>query len=213
MKKYIILLTITLFAGIGVKGQDTKAGAILDAMSARYKALKGFRAEFAYTPVSGAGKLGRKSLGDLTVKGDKYKLNIAGQEIYNNGSAIYSFVKEVNEVSITDYESGGSEFSPAAIYSIHKQGYKYSYKGEKSIGGTKYDVVDLLPLKPDNSIKKLEIAVHKSTREVKQWKLWDSTGGHTVFDILQFTPNLALADSFFTFNTAKYPGVEVVDLR
>lgn len=213
MKKYIILLTITLFAGIGVKGQDTKAGAILDAMSARYKGLKGFRVEFAYTPVSGAGKLGRKNMGDLTVKGEKYKLNIAGQEIYNNGSAIYSFVKEINEVSITDYESGSSEFSPAAIYSIHKQGYKYGYKGEKSIGGTKYDVVELLPLKSDNSIKKLEIAVHKSTREVKQWKLWDSTGGHTAFDILQFTPNMTLADSFFNFNAAKHPGVEIVDLR
>jgi outer membrane lipoprotein-sorting protein len=138
---------------------------------------------------------------------------MVGQEIYNNGKEIYSFVKETNEVNVTEYDqSADSEFSPANIYSIYKKGYKYSYKGEKVVNGVKCDVVELVPSKSGN-VKKVEISVNKANKEIKQWKLWDNSGGYTVFDILQFTPNVALADNFFTFNTAKYPGVEVVDLR
>lgn len=214
MKRNVFLLVGLFLLHLSSYAQDAKASAILDAMSAKYKAMKTFKADFAYTPVSSAGKLGRKRMGDIAVKGIKFKLNMVGQEIFNNGSEIYSFVKETNEVNVTEFDaSADSQFSPANIYSIYKKGYKYTYKGEKNLGTTKCDVIELIPLKGNGNVKKLEIAVNKSNKEIKQWKLWDGNGSQTVFDIIQFTPNVPLSDSFFTFNTAKYPGVEVVDLR
>ena len=214
MKKLVIAFLSFFLISPLLKAQDAKAGAILDAMSANYKKMKTFQAKFTYAPVSAAGKLGVKRNGAIAVKGIKFKLNMVGQEIYNNGSEIYSYVKETNEVNITEFDaSESSQFSPANIYNIYKNGYKYTFKGEKSIGGATHEVVELVPLKGDGNVKKLEITVNKSNRNIKNWKIWDSSGKQTVFDIVTFTPNVALADSFFAFNKSKFPGVEVVDLR
>ena len=49
---------------------------------------------------------GKSRSGKIAVKGVKFKLNMAGQEIFNNGSEIYSFVKETNEVNVTEYDAG-----------------------------------------------------------------------------------------------------------
>ncbi|KPM48775.1 LolA family protein [Jiulongibacter sediminis] len=213
MRKLAVLAVLVMFSAVSGFGQDSKAGAILDAMSAKYKNMKSFKADFTYAPVSTSGKLGRVRSGKIAVKGVKFKLNMVGQEIYNNGSDIYSFVKETNEVNITEYDSSEeSQFSPANVYTIYKNGYKYTYKGSTTISGKSYDVVELVP-KNSGNMSKLEIVVDKSTKEIKRWSIWDRNSSKTVFDISSFTPNASLSDSYFNFNTASYPGVEVVDLR
>ena len=214
MKKLIILLFISFFAISASESiaQDAKAGAVLDAMSAKYKSLKGFKADFSYGVVSN-GKAGRVQKGSIAVKGVKFKLNMVGQEIYNNGSDIYAYVKETNEVNVTEYDaSNDGEFSPANIYSIYKKGYKYTYKGAKNIGGVAHDVVELVPNKKGN-VEKIELTVDKASKTIKSWKLYSSPTKYTQFNVLTFTPNSGLADSYFTFNKASHPGVEVVDLR
>jgi outer membrane lipoprotein carrier protein len=213
MKKLWILLAF-LGVSIAANAQDAKAGAVLDAMSAKYRNLKTFTADFTYGALTPSGKAGRARSGNIAVKGIKFKLNMAGQEIYNNGTEIYSFVKETNEVNVTEYDaSADAQFSPANIYSIYKKGYKYTYKGEKLIGGKAHETVELVPLKPDSNLKKLQITLDKSTKTVKNWKLTDGSGKVTVFEVLKFKPNVALQDSYFSFNAAQHPGVEVVDLR
>ncbi|MGR3811620.1 LolA family protein [Jiulongibacter sp. NS-SX5] len=213
MRKLAVLLTFMMLSSVAVLAQDAKAGAILDAMSTKYKNMKSFKADFTYAAVSPSGKMGRKRAGKIAVKGVKFKLDMVGQEIYNNGSEIYSFVKETNEVNITEYDSSeDSQFSPANVYTIYKNGYKYSYKGSTTISGKSYDVVQLVP-KESGNISQLELVVDKSSKEIKRWTIWDRKNAKTVFDITSFSPNTTLSDSFFSFNTAKYPGVEVVDLR
>ncbi len=213
MKKLKVLVIVMFSSVMMAFGQDAKADAILEAMSAKYKKMQTFKADFSYATVSSAGKIGRKRTGQIAVKGVKFKLNMVGQEIYNNGSEIYSFVKETNEVNITEYDdSADSQFSPANIYNIYKKGYKYKYNGSTNISGTSYDVVELVPIKKNN-VSKVELVVDKNSKILKRWKLWDSSGKQTVFDVSNFVANPTLSDNYFKFNTANYPGVEVVDLR
>ena len=213
MRKLAVLVILVMFSAVSVFAQDAKAGAILDAMSAKYKNMKSFKADFTYAPVSASGKMGRMRSGKIAVKGVKFKLNMVGQEIYNNGSDIYSYVKETNEVNITEYDSSeDSQFSPANVYSIYKNGYNYRYKGGTTISGKSYDVVELVP-KTSGYMSKLEIVVDKSTKEIKRWSIWDRNNSKTVFNIGSFTPNASLSDSYFNFNVASHPDVEVVDLR
>ncbi len=214
MKKILILLIILLMSGEFAFAQDKKAGDLLDAMSNKYKAMKSFSAQFNYGTENAAGKLGKAQAGNVTVMGVKFKLNIAGQDIYNNGKEIYTFVKETNEVNITEYDSSEeSQFSPSKIYSIYKKGYKYSYKGEKVINGKATEIIELVPEKKDSDVAKLEILLDKADKSIKSWKIWDKSGKKSIFNVLKFTPNVSVNDSYFTFNSSKYPGVEIVDLR
>jgi outer membrane lipoprotein-sorting protein len=213
MKKGFFILTV-LFSGWNASAQDKKAEAILDAMSAKYKALKTFNANFTYGVEGTNMKLTNVFTGNVTVKGNKFKLKTAGQEIFNNGKDIYTYVKETNEVNISDFNpNDDSDFSPTKIYSIYKKGYKYIFKEEKKEGAASYEVVELSPTSGKSNVAKIQISVNKSDKSIKTWKVWDKSGKKTVFKIDKFVPNVPATDALFTFDKAKYPGVEVVDLR
>lgn len=209
-----IFLVLMLVVGFCAKAQDKKAEAILDAMSAKYKALKTFNANFTYGVEGTNLKLTNVFTGNVTVKGNKFKLKTAGQEIFNNGKDIYTYVKETNEVNISDFNpNDDSDFSPTKIYSIYKKGYKYIFKEEKKEGAASYDIVELSPTSGKSNVAKIQITVNRNDKSIKTWKVWDKAGKKTVFRIDKFIPNVPATDALFTFDKSKYPGVEVVDLR
>jgi len=204
-----ILTTLTLFITLFSFGQDKRAEAILDQMSKKYQNIKTFNASFTY------GADGRRATrGAITTSGTKFKLNMAGQEIMNNGKEIYTYMSDVNEVNVTSFDpSADNIFSPSNIYNIYKKGYKYVFKGESNVGSQVYETVELIPTKSNNNISKVQIKVNKRDKSIKSWKIWDDRGRATNFNITKFTPNVAAPASLFTFDTKKHPGVEVVDLR
>ena len=190
---------------------DKRASAILDQMSTKYKNMKTFSANFTYGPDSPSAK---KMTGAVVVKGVKFKLNMVGQEIYNNGKEIYTYVKETNEVNIMDYDaSADSDFSPTKIYSIYKKGYKYLFKQEMKVGSQVFEVVELSPTAKTSNVTKIQITVDKKDKSIKSWRIWDKKGKSTLFRVDKFVPNFPATDALFTFDKSKYPGVEVVDLR
>ena len=212
--KYLLLTIIQVSLFFGAPAQDKKAEQILDAMSAKYKSLKTFNANFTYGVEGANAKLTNVFTGNVIVKGNKFKLKTAGQEIFNNGKELYRFVKETKEVNISELNTNDeNDFSPTKIYTIYKKGYKYAFKEEKKIGGQTYEVVELSPTTTKANVAKIQITVNKKDKSIKTWKVWDKSGKRTVFRIDKFFPNVAASDAGFNFDKKKYPGVEVVDLR
>jgi outer membrane lipoprotein carrier protein len=212
--KNILTIIFSIFVIIGAVAQDKKAGQILDAMSTKYKNLKTFNANFTYGVEGANAKLTNVFTGNITVKGNKFKLKTAGQEVFNNGKELFTFVKETNEVNISEFNpNDDSDFSPTKIYTIYKKGYKYIFKEEKKEGNQFYEVVELSPTGGKSNVAKIQITVNKTDKSIKTWKVWDKAGKKTVFRIDKFTPNVVAADGIFSFDKSKYPGVEVVDLR
>lgn len=213
MKRGILIYVFVLFVS-SLSAQDKKAGLILDQMSKKYQGLKTFNASFTYGVEGANTKLSQAYKGTVTVKGAKFKLNMAGQEIYNNGKDIYTYVKETNEVNVTEYNpASDSDFSPTKIYSIYKKGYKYIFKEEIKESGVAYEVIELSPLAAKSNVAKIQIKVAKVDKSVKSWKVWDKAGKRTVFKVDKFLGNVPATDALFSFDTKKHPGVEVVDLR
>lgn len=209
MKKIAILLPLLVglfFPAFAQK--DKRASDILDAMSAKYKSLGSYQTAFTYAN----GKELYK--GDLTVKAAKFRLKLAGQEVFNDGKTMATYVKESNEVNVQDYEEGAAgEFNPTAIYSIYKKGFSYKFLKEEKQAGRTLEVIELIPEKKKSQIAKLQISVDKADHSVRNWKITNKDGQVTTYTISKFTPNAAVADNYFVFDKAKYPGVEVVDLR
>lgn len=188
--------------------KDPKAASVLDAMSKRFQSLNAFGANFTYN--AGTGEAYK---GDVTVKGTKFRLKLAGQEVFNDGKTMSTYVKETNEVNLQDYDGSSGDINPAKIYSIYRQGYNYKYLGEKKVGGQAVEVVELTPEKKNTQVSKVQITVNKADKSVKNWQITDKSGKRTTYTITRFTPNPKVTDTFFVFDKAKYPGVEVVDLR
>ena len=192
--------------------KDKRAKDILDAMSAKYKALKSYEAAFTYASVGAGSKEAYK--GDLTVKNEKFRLLLGGQEVFNDGKMMSTYIKESNEVNVQDYDaSANNELNPTQIYSIYKRGFDYRFLKEQKQGGRTLEVIELTPNREKSNIKTVQISVDKADRSVRNWQIINKDGKRTTYTITKFTPNVNVPDSYFVFDKSKHPGVEVVDLR
>ncbi|MBC6699093.1 LolA family protein [Hymenobacter puniceus] len=214
MKKYLALLalSVSLLPAASAQ-QDPKAGKILDQMSAKYQAMKAFRANFTQTLENDATKVKENMSGDILVSGQKFRLKISGQEVINNGQTVWTYMKSENEVNISDFEADEQEISPSQIYTLYKKGYKYSYVQEAKENGEAVDVIELSPEDRNNPVFKVRLKVSKVDKSVKSWQMFKKNGNRYTFKINKFTPNVPVDATTFNFDKAKYKGVKVIDLR
>jgi len=214
MKKLVCLWMLTLGGFLSLYAQnDAKALKILDAMSAKYKDMPAFKAEFKYSIESANSGVNENFKGEIIVKGEKFRLKLDGQEIINDGNTVWTYLAEDNEVNISDYEPSEEDITPSKIYTIYKKGYKYVFLEEKKEGNFIYEVVDLIPEKKDKQIFKIRLQVNKKDKSIKNWKIFEKSGNKYQYTVTKFTPNVKVDDKYFTFDKTLYQGVEVVDLR
>ncbi|SHK80941.1 LolA family protein [Hymenobacter psychrotolerans] len=214
MKKYLALLALSVsLVSAASAQQDPKAAKILDQMSAKYQAMKAFRANFTQTLENDATKVKENMSGDITVSGQKFRLKISGQEVINNGKTVWTYMKSENEVNISEAETDDQEISPSQIYTLYKKGYKYAYVQEAKEGGEAVDVIELTPEDRNNQIFKVRLKVGKVDKAVKSWQMFKKNGNRYTFKINKFVPNAPVDATTFNFDKAKYKGVKVIDLR
>lgn len=208
-----VLVMMTGICGLANAQNDPKATAALDEMSKKYKEMAGFKASFTYQMENTQHKLKETGNGDIAVKGSKYKLKLADQEIFNNGTTVWTYIKANNEVNITDYEPDPEDITPDKIYTMYKKGYKYILLAEENVNGEIVQVIDLEPIERGGNINKIRLVIGKKDRYLKSWKIFESTGTVHTYTIKTFAPNVQLADTEFSFDKTKFPNVIVNDLR
>ncbi|WP_310589154.1 MULTISPECIES: outer membrane lipoprotein carrier protein LolA [Dyadobacter] len=188
---------------------DKKSSVILEAMSSKYQKIKSFKAMFTYTPEGG-----KPLKGEATVKGTKFRLKMAGQEIFNDGKLMATYIKETNEVNLQDFDpTATGDLDPTKIYTAYKKGFKYAFLKEQKAGAKTLEVVELTPTKKESQVNKVQIAVNKADKSISSWTIFQKNGQEVTYTLNDFKPDVTVADSYFAFNAKQYPGVEVVDLR
>jgi len=214
MKKTILILLTTFFTVLLSFGQyDPKALAILDEMSNKFKTYTSFKASFTFTLKNTSASINEISEGELQVRGSKYRIKLPKMEIINNGTTVWNYMKEANEVNISTYDPADDEISPNKIYTMYKKGYKYTYIGDRVEGSKIYQIVELVPEDRKNRFFKVRLEINKLDKSIKNWKLFEKNGNIYEYSIKTFTPNAVADDTPFNFDKLKYPGVEVIDLR
>ncbi|MDO7873652.1 outer membrane lipoprotein carrier protein LolA [Hymenobacter sp. ASUV-10] len=208
----LLLLSATL-ALPAVAQQDPKAGKILDAMSTKYQAYKSYQADFTQTLENTSAKVKQNLSGNIIVAGQKFRLKLSGQEVINDGKTTWTYLKNENEVNISDTDPDAQDMSPSQIYTMYKKGYKYTYAQAATEAGEAIDVIELTPESRTNDVFKVRIKVRKKDNSVKSWEMFKKNGNRYTFTIKNFKPNVPVTASTFSFDKAKYKGVKVVDLR
>ncbi len=208
MKKLLFILT-TAILGLSAKAQyDPEALTVLDAMSAKYKRVEAFNASFTQKLMNRDAGLNESLSGDISVKGDKYVLDVAGQKIFNNGTDVYTYSEEVSEVTISTNESEDTEVTLGNVYDLYKDGFKYALISTQPNGDR---IIELDPESRDKTYFKIKMVIN-SKDELKSFTIYERTNNIYTYLINSFE-EASLNDDFFTFDTKKYPGVEVIDFR
>jgi outer membrane lipoprotein-sorting protein len=211
--KFSLLALAATLALPAAAQQDPQAGKILDAVSAKYTALKSFQAGFTQTLENPAAKLKQNITGDITVSGQKYHLTASGQEVINDGKTTWTYLKNENEVNIADSDPTNQDMSPAQMYTMYKKGYKYQLLKPVKEGGVTYDQIELTPENKTNDVFKVQILVSQADKSIKSVKTFKKNGTRTTFALKNFKANVPVTATSFAFNKAAHPGVKVVDLR
>lgn len=214
MKRFIPISLILVCFGTSAWAQkDPEALKILDAMSAKYQKVPAFRAKLSYTLQNTQEQLNENFQGEIAVFDNMYRLKIGGQEIINNGTTVWTYLEDVNEVNIDNYDAEEDEMSPGKIYTIYKEGFKYVMLQPEKKRGRQLDVVDLVPDDKDLQYFKIRLMVDQSDKSLVSYQVFDKNGNRYYWEVSEFIPDAQLAASNFQFDPSKYKGVEVVDLR
>lgn len=208
------LLMLMVFVSQSAFAQyDPKAKEILDAMSQKYQSIGAFESDFSYSMENTSQSISEDFEGKIIVNGDKYRLKMGGQEIINDGNTVWTYLEEVNEVNIDNYDPSEGDISPTQIYNAYQRGFKYVYLEDESLEGEAYQVVDLLPENTNNQFFKIRLHINKVNKTLKKWQIFDKNGTMYTYQISNFKPDAQISNAVFSFDTSKYQGVEVVDLR
>ncbi|MCE3278686.1 MAG: outer rane lipoprotein carrier protein LolA [Bacteroidetes bacterium] len=210
-KKNILIALLSVVSLSSVNAQnDPKAKSILDDLSAKTKAYTSIKAEFSFTTEK-KDKTKETQNGKIQTKGNKYKLEIPGHEIYCDGKTVWDYIKEANEVQVKDMETGGEDaMNPSTIFTMYEKGYKYKFDGEDATTQT----ISLFPENPDKKkFHTVKLYIDKTKKQISGVKMMMKDGSSQTYTIKSFTANAAIPDTDFTFNAKAHPGISVEDLR
>ena len=206
-------------AGVFAQGSnptknDPEAKKVLDAVSTKFKSYAAPQAGFTYKVENAQGKALSTKKGIVTMKGNKYKVIMDGMEIYSDGKSTWNYDKSSNEVTIDNVNTASGSMTPQKLFTnFYDKDFYYKLNGTKKVSGKNLHEIELTPTDKTRAFHKIYILVDKTANSIYSAKFLDKTGGRYSYTITSIKPSTSVTDAFFTFNKAKYPGVEVVDLR
>ncbi len=213
MKKSFFILIGIIVGNVAVAQYDPKALEVLETMSKKYKAISTFEANLTSSLINESAGVKDEFKGKVTVKGDKYRLELEEQQVYNNGITVWTYLPNEKEVNIDNFDPKSDDLNPSKIFEMYKKGFKYLWTGEKTEANVSCDEIDLVPEKKDAQYFKIKMMISKKDKSVQSWTMFDRGGNRYKYTITKFTPNVKVEDSYFNFDPKKFPGVAVNDLR
>lgn len=221
MKKSTLILALSLIISISLNAQsaltqDPAAKKILDKVSKTTKEYKSIQIKFSYTIENKQENVTETNIGYVFLKGNKYKLIIPGTEIFSDGKTVWSYIKDAEEIDITEPgEDEESIFNPAKLFTIYEKGFKYSYIGDNKVDNVTLAVIDLFPENPgDKPYSRVRIFVDDKKGQIVSIKTFGKNGIDYIIDVKTFKQGSNIPDQLFVFDKTKYPeNVEIVDMR
>jgi outer membrane lipoprotein-sorting protein len=209
-----ILLIIVLYSSVFAQ-TDPKAKAILAEVSKKYRSYKTIKSNFTFTVVNKQAKVNESQKGTLFVNAaaNKYKVSMTDKDLISDGKTQWTYLKDDKEVQVNDAASNDDAMNPAQVFTMFEKGFKYLYTGERKVGTKVYQMIDLSPVDTKKPYFKIRLSIDKAAKQIASVSIFDKNGSNYTYNITAFSGGAAVPESTFAFDTKKYPGVEVVDLR
>lgn len=207
-----LLLPISLYTQ-----QDSQAGVILDKFAENNKSFKTIKASFQLTVIDLQQDSKELFDGNIALKEGMFKLELMDNITYYDKTTVWNYIPDVQEVNINaaeDVDIGNSFLTnPACLFTMYKEDYKYRLIGEKNIEKEIQYFIDLVPKERNSEYSSIKLLISKNNLSLQSATFMGKDGIHYLIEITRFEHDIKLEDSYFRFNPAKYPDVEVIDLR
>jgi outer membrane lipoprotein-sorting protein len=216
MKKIFMLGVILGSVIFAVAQQDSKAKEILDEVSRNTRSWKSVSADFIYSMENNEMDIHEKNEGSIRMKGEKYVVVLPGigWEIYSDGKTIWNYMKDGNQVTISDMDSGGNDLmTPSALFTIYEQGFRPKLTGEKMIGDQACYEIELYPDSEAFDVTRIVLNISKSDKMIKSARLYGTDENLYGIEVTKIHTGDVIPDEFFVFQSQEHDDIEVIDFR
>lgn len=207
MKKYFLLIISLLALSIDLKAQSAED--VFQSVVDKLKSYDNIEIAFDYNMINTEAGIYETMEGIGYIQGEAYKLKIMGQDIICDGSTMWTYNADAEEVMISEVDKSDGGGSPLAIINSYYENISAKFI-ENSTSIKKIEAKSLLG---DENIDKIIITIDAKTLEIKDLHVYDKNKNEFVYDITKFVTNQNLPVDFFTFKEADYPEAEIIDMR
>jgi len=209
--KSFIIIGI-LFSAIVNAQSDKKAEELLEKVVNKTASYENLKAELAYTMVNHEMDIDEKKSGIIYLKGDNYRIEMEGQIIISDGTTIWTFIVDADEVMVSDVDESDESISPNKILTTYNEDYKAKFDSDNKYKNSDLKLINLKP-NEGNQFERMSLLVNENNLSLENFSVYDKSGNVFTYHIINLQPNIELSDTTFAFNPDDYPDVDVIDMR
>ncbi len=211
--KTIFFIVVTLSLGLCLQAQDKKAKNMLDDVSAKVKSYDNMYIDFKYSLTNEEQNVNQDTRGDVTLMGDKYKLNLMGTTQIYDGQKLYTIVPEDEEVTISTQSPEDSDaITPSKMLTFFNKGYTYKWDIQQNVNGRMIQYIKLTPMDSESEIKQALLGVDEQTKHIYRLIMSQTNGTKITITVNSFKTDQPVPTNLFTFDKAKYPDYYINNL-
>ena len=207
MKKHILLIIGIFALSFGIKAQNAET--LFKNAVDKLKSYNNIEITFDYNMINTDAGIYETMEGAGVLQDDAYILHILGQDIICDGTTIWTYNADAEEVMISDVDNADGGGSPLSIINSYYD--NITAKIINDAGTIKK--IEVKPLVADENIEKLIVTLNSKTLEIKDLHVFDKNKNEFVYVITKFLTNQKLPAGFFTFKKSDYPDAEIIDMR
>jgi outer membrane lipoprotein-sorting protein len=202
----LLLFAIALLFSTSTYAQDKKAKALLDAVTAKIKSYDNIVIDFKYSLNNLKENINQESKGNVTMKGNKFVLNLMGVTKIFDGKYNYTINPEDEEVAISKLnEKDENAITPSKLLTFFNSGYKYTWDISQNVKGRKIQYIKLIPNNSKDQRKEILLGIDTQTKNIYNLIEVGRNGTKTTLTVNSFRINQPLSKNQFTFDASKYP--------
>ena len=211
--KYITLLVVAVLSTSSLFAQDAKAKKLQDEVSAKVKSYDNMFIDFKYGLSNEAAGINQETRGDVTLDGDKYKLNLMGTMQMYDGKKLYTIVPEDEEITISTQNPGDDDaITPSKMLTFFNEGYTYKWDIEQNVSGRKIQYVKLVPMDSNSELKSALLGIDAQTKHIYRLIMTQNNGSKITITVNTFKTDQPLPGNLFTFDASKYSDYYINEL-
>ncbi len=194
----------------GMGNSDPDAKKILDAVSAKFKTFKSVQSNFTLKIENAANKVLGNKTGTVYMKGTKYRIKVAGQDIFSDGVNIWTVDAAAKEITLTKIDASNNTITPQKLFTNFYD-KDFLYKLNSDAKGV--EEIELTPIDKSKLFHKVILLVNKAAKTITSTKVFEKAGNRYTYTVSSMNTTSDISDATFLFNQKNYPGMELVDLR
>ena len=201
-KTFLIIIGILL----SIKVSAQSAEEFLNSVIEKNKSYEDISIIFNYR-YGNKEEVSKEMKGYAYMKGESYLLKIDGQEMISDGSTLWTYLIDEQEVMISDVNEDNN--SPLAIINSFSENVNVSFEHCSDADLTHLFITE----KEATTFKSISLYVKNKDLKIHEIDINNLDDSYLIYSVESFHTNQNLPDSMFIFDEKIHPNVEVIDMR